>query len=93
MSLATADAAHRVLELAAFTDAVVIGPGLGRKDKTQDFALDVIARCGVPYRIYLLEDLAFDDHVERGGRLIEDDQRGLQRQRDGDAHALAHAAR
>ena len=42
------DAAARVLELAAFMDAVVIGPGLGRADKTQDFALDVVARCGVP---------------------------------------------
>lgn len=40
-------AAARVLELATTMDAVVIGPGLGREDKTQDFALDVIARCGI----------------------------------------------
>lgn len=41
-------AAERVLELAAGVDALVIGPGLGRDEKTQEFALDVIARCGVP---------------------------------------------
>ncbi|MEO5762022.1 MAG: NAD(P)H-hydrate dehydratase [Vicinamibacteria bacterium] len=41
-------AAGQILELAAFMDALVIGPGLGRTDKTQDFVLDVVARCGVP---------------------------------------------
>lgn len=41
-------ASARVLELAATLDALVIGPGLGRDEKTQEFALDVIARCGIP---------------------------------------------
>ncbi len=41
-------AAARVIELAAGMDAVVIGPGLGRTEKTQDFVLDVVARCGLP---------------------------------------------
>ena len=41
-------AAARVLELAASMDALVIGPGLGRSEKTQDFVLDVVARCGLP---------------------------------------------
>jgi len=41
-------AAARVLELAANIDAVVIGPGLGRGDKTQEFVLDVVARCPRP---------------------------------------------
>jgi NAD(P)H-hydrate epimerase len=41
-------AAERVLELAAAMDAVVIGPGLGRTDKTQEFVLDVVGRCGLP---------------------------------------------
>ena len=41
-------AAARVLEIAAGMDALVIGPGLGRADKTQDFVLDVVARCASP---------------------------------------------
>ncbi len=41
-------AVARVLELAAAMDAVVIGPGLGRTDKTQEFVLDVVGRCGRP---------------------------------------------
>jgi len=41
-------AAARVLEIAASMDAMVIGPGLGRSQKTQDFVLDVAARCGLP---------------------------------------------
>ena len=39
-----------------------------------------------------LEDLRLGGDVERGGRLVGDDQRGLQRQRHGDHHALALAA-
>ena len=39
-------ATGRVLEIAAAMDAIVIGPGLGRSEKTQDFVLDVVARCG-----------------------------------------------
>ena len=41
-------AAARILEMAAGMDALVIGPGLGRTDKTQDCVLDVVARCGLP---------------------------------------------
>jgi len=41
-------AAARILEIAASKDALVIGPGLGRSEKTQDFVLDVVARCGLP---------------------------------------------
>lgn len=41
-------AAARVLEIAATMDALVIGPGLGRSEKTQEFVLDVAARCAVP---------------------------------------------
>ena len=40
-----------------------------------------------------LDDLRLDRHVERGGRLVGDDQLGLGRQRERDHHALAHAAR
>jgi hydroxyethylthiazole kinase-like uncharacterized protein yjeF len=43
-----ARAAARVLEIAASMDAVVIGPGLGRSPKTEDFVLDIVARCGAP---------------------------------------------
>ena len=43
-----ARAAARVLELSAGMDAVVIGPGLGRTEKTQEFVLDVVGRCGLP---------------------------------------------
>lgn len=43
-----AKATARVLDLAATKDAIVIGPGLGRSEKTQDFVLDVVARCGLP---------------------------------------------
>ena len=39
-----------------------------------------------------LEDLRLGGDVERGGGLIGDDQRRLQRQRHGDHHALALAA-
>ena len=39
-----------------------------------------------------VEHLALHDHVERGHRLVGDHQRGLQRQRERDRGALAHAA-
>ena len=39
-----------------------------------------------------LEDLRLDGHVERGGRLVGDQQLGVAGQRHGDHHALAHAA-
>jgi hydroxyethylthiazole kinase-like uncharacterized protein yjeF len=42
------DAVARVLEAAAAMDAIVIGPGLGRGERTQEFAIDVAARSGVP---------------------------------------------
>jgi superfamily II DNA or RNA helicase/HKD family nuclease len=41
----------------------------------------------------LLQDLPLDDHVERGRRLVEDYERGLERERDGDPDPLAHSAR
>ena len=40
-----------------------------------------------------LQDLGLDGDVERGGRLVGDDQRGIAGQRDGDHHPLTHAAR
>ena len=40
-----------------------------------------------------LQDLRLGGDVERGGGLVGDDQRRLQRQRHGDHHALALAAR
>ena len=40
----------------------------------------------------LLQDLALHDHVERGRRLVEDDELGLERERHADDHALAHPA-
>ena len=39
-----------------------------------------------------VEDLGLDGHVQRGGRLVGDHQLRLAGQRDGDHHALAHAA-
>ncbi len=39
------------------------------------------------------DDLRLDRHVERGGRLVGDDQPGFGSQRQRDHHALAHAAR
>jgi len=42
-----ARAASHVLEVSSGMDALVIGPGLGRTSKTQDFVLDVVARCGL----------------------------------------------
>ena len=44
-------------------------------------------------RLDLLQDLALHDDVERGRRLVHDDQLGLERERHRDDHALAHAAR
>ena len=43
--------------------------------------------------LHLVQDLRLDRDVERGRRLVGDDQIGLVQQRDGDRHALAHAAR
>ncbi len=40
----------------------------------------------------LLEDLALDDDVERGRRLVHDSSSGLERERHRDDHALPHAA-
>jgi hypothetical protein len=40
-----------------------------------------------------VEDLRLDGHVERGGRLVGDQQLGVARQRHRDHHALAHPAR
>ena len=42
--------------------------------------------------LHLVQDLALDRDVERGGRLVGDDQVGLVQQRDRDRDALAHAA-
>ena len=42
--------------------------------------------------LHLGQDLRLDGDVERGGRLVGDDQVGPVQQRDGDRHALAHAA-
>ena len=39
----------------------------------------------------LLEDLALGDHVERGGRLVEDHDLRLQGERHGDHRPLPHA--
>ncbi len=45
-----------------------------------------------PQRAEDLEDLRLHGHVERRGRLVGDDQRGLAEQGHGDHHALAHPA-
>ena len=51
----------------------------------------------VPSRLLQLahqvEDLRLDGDVERRGRLVGDQHLGIARQRHGDHHALAHAAR
>ena len=39
-----------------------------------------------------LQDLSLHDDVERGGRLVHDDQLRIERQRDGEHDALTHAA-
>ena len=41
----------------------------------------------------LLQDLPLHDHVERGGRLVEQEQLWVEREGQGDDDALAHAAR
>ena len=43
--------------------------------------------------LHQLEDLRLDGDVERGGRLVGDEQLGIAGKADGDHHALAHAAR
>ena len=43
-------------------------------------------------RLDLLENLALDDHVERGRRLVEQQQVRVERERHRDDHALAHPA-
>jgi hypothetical protein len=43
--------------------------------------------------LYQLKNLRLNRHVERGRRLVRDEQLGLARERHRDHHALAHAAR
>ena len=43
-------------------------------------------------RVSRSQDLGLDRHVERGGRLVGDQQVGVPRERHRDHHALAHAA-
>ena len=43
-------------------------------------------------RLQHLEDLRLDGHVQRGGRLVRDDQVRVVGDRDRDHRALAHAA-
>ena len=43
--------------------------------------------------LHQLQDLRLDGDVERGGRLVGDDQLGIAREPDRDHHPLAHAAR
>ena len=56
----------------------------------------VIRMTAAPVRLLQLqhqvEDLRLDGDVERGGRLVGDQQRRIAGQRHGDHHALAHAA-
>ena len=42
--------------------------------------------------LHQIQDLCLDRHVERGCRLVGDDQLGIAAQRHGDHHALQHAA-
>ena len=44
-------------------------------------------------RLDLLQDLPLHDDVERGRRLVEDDELRIERERHCDDHALAHSAR
>ena len=43
--------------------------------------------------LHFREDLRLDRHVQRGGRLVRNDQVGPVQHRNGNCHALAHAAR
>ncbi len=64
--------AARVLEIAAAMDAIVIGPGLGRSEKTQDFVLDVVARCGLP--VVIDADGLFGLRAQNLSRIAQRDQ-------------------
>ena len=46
-----------------------------------------------PQLAHQIEDLRLDGHVERGRRLVGDEQLRIARERDGDHRALPHAAR
>ncbi|MBK5255040.1 MAG: NAD(P)H-hydrate dehydratase [Vicinamibacteria bacterium] len=67
-----ARALARVLELAVGMDALVIGPGLGRSDKTQEFVLDVVARCGLP--IVMDADGLYSLRAQALSRIAQRDQ-------------------
>ena len=41
----------------------------------------------------LVEDLGLDGHIERGGRLVGDQDVGVQHQGHGDHHPLPHTSR
>ena len=43
--------------------------------------------------LHQLQDLSLDRHVERGRRLVGDQERGIARESHGDHHALPHPAR
>ncbi len=53
----------------------------------------MLIRCLLLQPAEQLEDLALDRHVERGGRLVGDQQLGLAGERHRDHHALLLAAR
>ncbi len=42
--------------------------------------------------LHFIQDLTLDRYIERGGRLVGDDEIGAVEQRDGDGHPLPHAA-
>ena len=69
-------AAGRIIEIAAGMDAVVIGPGLGRSEKTQELVLDVVARCPRPVVIDAdgLNNLAECNLAERAAWSIGTEQ-------------------
>src|SRR5688500_8509017 len=54
---------------------------------------EIGAADGAPQFFEQREDAGLDRHVERGGRLVEDDQRGLGGEGPGERDALFFAAR
>ena len=44
-----------------------------------------------PQSLHQVQDLRLDGHVERGGRLVEEEERGVASQRRGDQGPLLHA--
>ncbi|KAG1244961.1 hypothetical protein G6F65_021513 [Rhizopus arrhizus] len=90
-------AVQHVVDLAVFDDAAGVHHGhvVGQTGHNGQIMRDPDQAGAVLLRqlLHFGQDLRLDGDVQRGGRLIRDDQVGAVQHGNGNGHALAHAAR